>query len=496
MSSIPTGSTLAISFRSCALADCSDRGINDWSVASNGVDLPSLAFVEDGHQYLQYRVDMSSDGRTLPLLRSIAINLRQDMGGATLTSSVYDTEDNANKIVALEWTADTSGPGTGLKFQLRTSADGVNWGAWQGPTGISDFYTVSGSAINPVHADGIDDRYVQYQVTLINAIPEFTPILQSVTLKYITFGSGAVVGDNGPFGVGEESSIGTLAGGGSGSGGSGSASASDGGGGAVEWVFAVILLLGLAGKARCLGQTSGVAAFLVLVSSTAYGQYVLENPGSGYTTFAVGNINSDFYQEFSIQHGFRGYSNGGSGTASGGGGDPGTGNGSDPLGFGGMGVGTNNDGTGNGTGNPTKIIIWQRNKDSDMLLDFLKDTLGTKPRIMQTLTDGQILAEFSVDMRNISYSDNTTAAAVVNKITFTDPVVFEGLDLDWDMAADAQTSNLNAGKYTYATGGGDGGSHGTYIYSDGGYDPLSTDWTGFFDPTDTSNVWSDSTYKP
>ena len=476
----PSGSTITLSFRSCTVDDCSDRGVSDWSSATNGVNLPSLSFVENGHQYLQYRAEMSSDRRTLPALRSIAVNVRQNLGGATMTSSVYDTEDNNNEIRALEWVADTSDPGTSLKFQLRTSPNGTSWGAWYGPTSTNDFYTVSGSSINAVHTDGVDDRYVQYQVTLSSTNEEYTPILQDVTLKYITFGSGAVVSNFGPFGadVNYQNSQG---------------SSSSGGGGALS---ALLILLMIVALRRRQGV---VTLLLVSLSESIYAQYVLDLDdanridGAGYRVFTVGNINSDFYQEIIMQTGF-GYFQGGSATASGGAGGPG-GNGTDPLGFGGA---DNATFVGNGIGNPTKVIIWQRNKDDEMLLDFLKDKLDMKPRITQTITNDQLLSEFGIDMRTIDYNTDTVEGDVTNRLTLP---ANGYMGIDWDVDDNSKTDwrdiDVTAGEYTWAPGGNRAGSDGTYTYANGGVmDPNEIDWAMFFQPEDPSNVWSISTNKP
>ena len=483
VSSIPEGTTLSVSLHSCALSDCSDRGPSDWSLATNAQDLSSLAYVDDGHQYLQYRVDFSSDGRSVPRLDSIAVNLRQDLGGSTLISSVYDTEDNANQIVALEWTADTSDPGTGVQFQLRTSPDGVTWGPWYGPTGTSDYYTVSDETINPVHADGVDDRYVQYKALLINTNPEYTPVLQDVTLKYITYGSGAVVSSGGSFGSGAASTE------------------SSGGGGALGTAFLVILLLGTAvsaGRHRQLGLKGVVLLAVTGTTTTAYAEFVLNfstaGPVSGgaYKTYTVGDINSDFYQEFIIQKGFVTWQ-GDTGTASGGD----RSNATDPLGFGGTAVSCGfTCGTGVGTGNPSKIIIWQRNRSSDMELDFLKDTFLKKPRILQSVVTNDMLSEFSVDMRGLSYGNHTTAAPMVNTLTVGGQTAFPGQSVKWDMATDSQNSHIDAGLYTYAQGTGPGGSVGTYNYNEGNFPIYTTDWSTFFDKSDPSNIWTSSANKP
>jgi hypothetical protein len=491
----PTGTTLTVSLHSCALADCSDRGPSDWSLATNAQDISSLPFVNDGDQYIQYRVDMTSDGRLASRLNDIAINEKLDQGGAVqLISTVYDTEDNSNQIALLDWTADTSGPGTSVRFQLRTSADGVNWGAWYGPTSTTDYYTSPGMAINPVHADGVDDRYFQYRAFLVSDNPEFAPILTNVRVGYITFGSGAVV-----VGFGEafgDSSVPT--------------SSSSSGGGSLGGGFVLILLLGLAFRSRrslyfWLNDTRlsthpvlilvGSVPFLLLVSPTASAavlNFSNANPlgGATYQFYSVGSAGSNFYQEIYIQN-FGSYQ-GGPGSAAGGAGGPG-GNGTDPLSYGGASYSF----TGNGSGNPHRVIIYQVNKSPDMIIDFLKDKFDKKPRILQSITSSEFSAEFSIDMRAIGYSDATSDAPIINNQTLVDPFG-SATPLTWDMAVDSQAGHtgVNAGKYTYTDGSGPGGSIGTYSYADGGFNMTALPWYLFFDPNDASNVWTRTTNKP
>ncbi|MFQ5470054.1 MAG: Calx-beta domain-containing protein [Gammaproteobacteria bacterium] len=56
---VPTGASLAVYVRSCSLTDCSDRGTN-WSLATNNSDISALSYVQDGHRYFQYKVEMVS----------------------------------------------------------------------------------------------------------------------------------------------------------------------------------------------------------------------------------------------------------------------------------------------------------------------------------------------------------------------------------------------------------------------------------------------------
>ena len=133
-----------------------------------------------------------------------------------------------------------------------------------------------------------------------------------------------------------------------------------------------------------------------------------------------------------------------------------------------------------------------------MLLDFLKDDFGKKPRIIQTVITNDMLSEFSVDMRGISYSDNATVAPVINTLSLSGQVAYPatGQPLKWDMSTDAPLQNIEAGQYTYTPGSGPGGSIGTYNYNQGNFAVDSVDWASFFDQSDTSNVWTNPGNKP
>jgi len=132
-----------------------------------------------------------------------------------------------------------------------------------------------------------------------------------------------------------------------------------------------------------------------------------------------------------------------------------------------------------------------------MLLDFLKDKFDKKPRIMQTLVTNDMLGEFSVDMRGLTYADNSTAAPIINTLTVTgQPTTFPALTSTWDMAVDAQQSATTAGMFTYTTGSSRGGSYGAYNYVGGNYSVYAVDWWQYFDKNDSSNVWTHPANQP
>ncbi|MEW6606367.1 MAG: hypothetical protein AB1414_02775 [bacterium] len=100
----------------------------------------------------------------------------------TFASAAYDT-GNISDFNFIYWTADTTGTGTSVKFQIRTAAtEGeLNTATWYGPTGTGDYYTTSGTSINSIHNN---DRWVQYRVILETTDPDYTPSLHDVTIIY------------------------------------------------------------------------------------------------------------------------------------------------------------------------------------------------------------------------------------------------------------------------------------------------------------------------
>ncbi len=205
---------------------------------------------------------------------------------------------------------------------------------------------------------------------------------------------------------------------------------------------------------------------------------------------------------------------------------------------------------GNGTGNPTKVIMHQVVKKSDsqgdFYLEFLKDGINTKPRIIQTVSttgviQGDIYLEFQVDMRDITYNDDATVLAVGDSLPtraggtsdeyarndpnargkFVNKNTFTGGGIGFDVAAfnlEEQGDNVQvtAGRYKFIPGSGwvqsgttyesayglniDGNAivfydAGSYTYVDGiGRDPMDIDYNDYVDGTQTV-MWNKDTGK-
>ncbi|MFQ5470553.1 MAG: hypothetical protein ACE5EH_09640, partial [Gammaproteobacteria bacterium] len=474
---LPPGTSINVLARSCVTANCSDRGINDWSVASNGQDISSLAFVSDGHRYAQYKVDFNStNGIAVPAIESVAINMILTPP-TTFISSAFDTMDSANQISGLNWVA-TTPVGTSVNIQLRTSPDGANWGPWYGPTSTSDYYTVSGTTINAVHSDGVSDRYIQYLVDLQASSSGISPVLNDVTISYITFGSGSGVG-SGSFRV--------LSGGGN------SSQAGSGGGSLAIYMTSVLLIVFLVRRSDGrYGKYIGNGCILISIgaalpdnTTAAVLNFSASNPdpSANYTFFTVGNATSNFYQEFYIEKDpFITYQSGVH-TASGARGNAGKTNfqNSNPL--------SNLSSTGSASGNPSKVIIYQKVTDGEMLADFLKDKFDKKPRILHTIVKPDMLYEFESDMRASNYADMNTISPMTNHLKIDDTTGSLPNGIDWSIATDAPAANITAGRYIYTNGSGPKGSEGTYTYFEGSSNEKATDWESFFD-TGAGNVWT------
>lgn len=97
-----------------------------------------------------------------------------------LTSSVLDTGEEET-LWSLDWTS-VEPAGTGVRFQVRTSDNPGDLGAW------SDYITVPGCL------PGLLGRYVQYRASLETADPGKSPILKDLTLSTCPAGVGPTAG--------------------------------------------------------------------------------------------------------------------------------------------------------------------------------------------------------------------------------------------------------------------------------------------------------------
>lgn len=157
-------------------------------------------------------------------------------------------------------------------------------------------------------------------------------------------------------------------------------------------------------------------------------------------------------------------------------------------------------GPGNASANPERVIMrqvvggeWDAATTtwscgaSTFCNEFLKDTLLTKPRITQTVIDGDMTSFFDMDMRGSVYSGQAltdmVSAPVINSVTVQG--VAAG---DFAMTPEyTSDSVVSGGRFVYTEGLGILGSEGTYTYAEGDFDTAAEDWTIYRDPDPAVN---------
>ena len=112
----------------------------------------------------------------------------------------------------------------------------------------------------------------------------------------------------------------------------------------------------------------------------------------------------------------------------------------------------------NGSARPNAVVIKQflKSPDDSFVSVYLKDRLAFKPFIQQMMSDDTISTSFETDMREISYSESTVAAGVINTVSFNDPWLAKFADWDinnpdlniWDTGG-GHNSVITSGKYVY-----------------------------------------------
>jgi hypothetical protein len=127
-------------------------------------------------------MEFTSDGTDTPVLDEIRVYFSTYYTSGDLTSSSHDGEDYGNwNWTTISFTINEPS-GTNIQFQLRSAATegGLSSATWYGPTGMTDYYTTSGTTINSVH-DG--DRWIQYKA-YFSSPGGSTPKLSDITITY------------------------------------------------------------------------------------------------------------------------------------------------------------------------------------------------------------------------------------------------------------------------------------------------------------------------
>jgi hypothetical protein len=144
---------------------------SDWAGGSGQSDFISP------HEYF------SDDGN---LDNSSGLRLSESNGdyvsSGQLISSTFDTGGSSN-FTTITWEPTSQVPNTELKFQIASNNDDTTWN-FLGPDGTNaTYYTVPGSNIATAH-DG--DRLVRYAAYLDTSDEDFTPVLSSVAINYVS----------------------------------------------------------------------------------------------------------------------------------------------------------------------------------------------------------------------------------------------------------------------------------------------------------------------
>jgi len=141
---------------------------------------------------------------------------------------------------------------------------------------------------------------------------------------------------------------------------------------------------------------------------------------------------------------------------------------------------------------PARVIFRQFLQDDEITIDITKDKYDSKPVIDQTLTTLQMVNMFAADMRNSTYADMTTPAAVIWSVQLTGPDDAFSYD-----STQVQAAHINAGMYKYNPVDSASGAGGSYTYSDGGYAQQAEEavWVEIFDCT-SANPWSFTANRP
>ena len=191
-SAVPSGTTLKTQYSTDNSTWYNSAGtLNGWDTLSQGSANISLATLGWSGPNFYYRAELTSDGSDTPVLDEIRVYFSTYYTSGTLTSSTHDGGAYGNWDWENIYFTISEPSTTDIQFRLRTAATegGLSAATWYGPTGTSDYYTTSGTAINSTH-DG--DRWIQYRA-YFSGPGDATPTLSDITITYTVALSGYTV---------------------------------------------------------------------------------------------------------------------------------------------------------------------------------------------------------------------------------------------------------------------------------------------------------------
>jgi len=198
--STTASTTLTMKARTCAASDCVGAAAWDTCVdVANGDALATGGCATAGDRYVQYQTVFSTtDIAVTPSLNDATIGYEYYTDTGSLISSAYNTQDGANALGKIIWTAGSLPAGTEIKFQMRTAPDSGGipgaWTGWEGPDGTSNTYFIdsTGEEAMPANFQSDDnDQWFQYKSTLFSDGAN-TPVLSGVDVVYVVNASPTV----------------------------------------------------------------------------------------------------------------------------------------------------------------------------------------------------------------------------------------------------------------------------------------------------------------
>ncbi|MBI5912960.1 fibronectin type III domain-containing protein [Candidatus Azambacteria bacterium] len=181
----------------CGPTNCS--GTDYFVDANNRGAIANTALTDgSGDRWFQYdAILQTTDGGSTPQLNDITVNYLKPLdstNGYTLISSPYDSGSAANVIGDVRMSVSTLPTGTAAKIQVRTASasGGLSAASWYGPSGVDTYWVATGTGLNTFStipaalADGSNDQWYQYRITLIPSSNYLNaPYVASASVTYV-----------------------------------------------------------------------------------------------------------------------------------------------------------------------------------------------------------------------------------------------------------------------------------------------------------------------
>ncbi|MDD5431543.1 MAG: DUF2341 domain-containing protein [Candidatus Omnitrophica bacterium] len=104
-------------------------------------NINSAASAKSKDKYVQYKFNFSSNNSTeVPILHKLELDYtRYPVAQQEITSNTYNLGSDNSRALKVNW-GESLLPGTDVRFQLRSSTDGISWGEWKGPSLTSQIF--------------------------------------------------------------------------------------------------------------------------------------------------------------------------------------------------------------------------------------------------------------------------------------------------------------------------------------------------------------------